>query len=78
MSPKCNVHKEVDAVTKCYKCGCDLCDKCRIDYFGKDICVECGKPLLSIFEPMLYNNPDILQPKKKFTDYSETGELIKH
>ncbi len=77
MSPKCYVHKDTDAVAKCSRCGTDLCASCAVDYHGKPICVECGKPLLSAFESMLYNNPDVIQPKKKFSDYDEVGKLKK-
>ncbi len=75
MSPKCYIHETAEAVGKCYKCGNDICAKCRVDYHGKDLCVECGKPLLNAFESMLYNNPDLFQPKKKFSDYTETGRI---
>lgn len=74
MTTKCHVHSDKEAVSKCSRCGQDICSECRVDYHGKDICVECGKPLLSAFESMLYNNPDVLQPKKKFSDYDETGK----
>lgn len=66
---KCYVHCDKDAVTRCSKCGKDICRECKVDYFGNDICVECGKPLLNAFGPMLHNNPDVLEPKKKISDY---------
>jgi hypothetical protein len=57
---------------KCHKCGKDLCKECSIDYHGKPICDECGLPLLSAFGPLLFNNPDLLEPKKKISDYLDT------
>ena len=66
---KCDYHPENEATSKCTKCGKNICAKCRVDYFGKDICTECGLPLLNVFGPMLHNNPDVLEPKQKLSDY---------
>lgn len=49
---KCHFHPTADAVSKCHKCGKDLCKECSIDYYGKPICAECGMPLLGMLGDM--------------------------
>jgi hypothetical protein len=64
---KCYVHPDAEAVTRCYKCGNDICEKCKVDYYGKDICVKCGKPLMALFGCMMqkHNADQYIECKEK-------------
>jgi hypothetical protein len=46
---KCYIHGDKEATDKCSKCGKDICEECKVDYFGKTICTACGIPLVGFF-----------------------------
>lgn len=62
---KCCNHPAADAVNKCHKCGKDLCKECSIDYYGKPICIECGKPLMSLWGNLHGEPKTMIEEKKK-------------
>ena len=56
---KCRNHPERDAVATCVECGNFICEDCRTEYKGKNVCKICLVKRLEETESRVYNKTPV-------------------